>query len=215
MNINVYCRYLILSINDEEKRAVEVTDGQRPLWIVAPPRFRIFPYDHDIMAAVVVGNRKLIYIYILLFMIGRECLPLFCSALSKSFRRLHVSPRKYAPVPLRTDAATHLDGVEDAVNAAISYYQSQISTNNTPLHAHSTILSFPPDVRETIGVASKLRKRLDSLARNGDCRRCWLQKRHCICGSCPPLEEEDSSSLGGIENVNRLFMLVSENVKTT
>eukprot|EP00986_Skeletonema_menzelii_P007025 scaffold2677_cov141-Skeletonema_menzelii.AAC.10 len=119
----------------------------------------------------------------------------------------YVSPKGYGPVPLRSDAPTHLDGVEDAVDAALMYFQSQSSENN-PLYAHDTITTFPAADRETIGVASKLRTRLDSFARNKDCRRCWLQKRHCVCGACPPLEGDTATtSCGGTDNVNRLFLL--------
>lgn len=140
---------------------------------------------------------------------------LFCNAFTGSsrqqpssgcFRRgqqthhssLHhdASNNGYAPVPSRFDAPTHLDGVEDAVDVIFSHYQSQIPNKSS---FYDTITTFPPKDREAIGVASKLRKRLDSFARNGDCRRCWLQKRHCICSSC--------RSLGGIEKVNRLFLL--------
>lgn len=130
-------------------------------------------------------------------------------------RRLHlyassnVSAKGYGPVPLRSDAPTHLDGVEDTVDAALLHFQSK-NSENTPLYAHDTITTFPAADRETIGVASKLRTRLDSFARNKDCRRCWLQKRHCVCGSCPPLEGDNATtttSYGGIENVNRLFLL--------
>lgn len=131
---------------------------------------------------------------------------------SKRRLQLHalsnVSVKGYAPVPLRSDAPTHLDGVEDAVDGALLHFQSK-SSENSPLYAHDTITTFPTADRETIGVASKLRTRLDSFARNKDCRRCWLQKRHCVCGSCPPLEGDNATttSCGGIENVNRLFLL--------
>mmetsp|Transcript_5060 Transcript_5060/g.7033 ORF Transcript_5060/g.7033 Transcript_5060/m.7033 type:complete len:381 (+) Transcript_5060:63-1205(+) len=129
------------------------------------------------------------------------------SSSRRLFATSNVSSKGYGPVPLRTDAPTHLDGVEDAVDAALMYFQNQNSVDD-PLYAHDTITTFPAADRETIGVASKLRKRLDSLARNKDCRRCWLQKRHCVCGSCPPLEEYNATtSCGGIENVNRLFLL--------
>jgi len=137
--------------------------------------------------------------------------PIFARRIS-SIRRLYAtlndSSKNYGPVPLRTDAPTHLDGVEDAADAALLYYQSQVSNSNI-LYSHDTITTFPPADRETIGVASKLRKRLASLARNKDCRRCWMQRRHCVCGSCPPLEEENAttSCCGGIEKVNRLFLL--------
>jgi DTW domain-containing protein YfiP len=137
--------------------------------------------------------------------------PRVARRISSPHRRLYatsnLSSKGYGPVPFRTDAPTHLDGVEDAVDAALLYYQSQVPNNNT-LYAHDTITTFPPEDRETIGVASKLRKRLASLARNKDCRRCWMQKRHCVCVACPPLEEENASTcFGGIENVNRLFLL--------
>ncbi len=116
------------------------------------------------------------------------------------------SSKGHGPVPFRSDAPTHLDGVEDAVDAALMHFQSQSSSN--ALYAHDTITSFPAEDRETIGVASKLRTRLDSFARNKDCRRCWLQKRHCVCGACPPLEEDAATtSCRGLENVNRLFLL--------
>ena len=134
-----------------------------------------------------------------------------------SFARKHLrlfvtsnpsSNSQYSPVPFRSDALTHLDSVEDAVDAALLHYQSQLPGEKS-LYAHDIITTFPAADRETIGVTSKLRKRLDSLARNRDCRRCWLQKRHCICEDCPPLESVASttSSSGGIENVNSLFLL--------
>mmetsp|Transcript_26363 Transcript_26363/g.38815 ORF Transcript_26363/g.38815 Transcript_26363/m.38815 type:complete len:448 (-) Transcript_26363:1600-2943(-) len=52
------------------------------------------------------------------------------------------------------------------------------------------ILNEPPSKRQSIGVANRLRIRLDAMKRNNDCPRCWLQRAHCVCDRCPPLEEE-------------------------
>ena len=88
--------------------------------------------------------------------------------------------------------ATCLAGVEDAIKAATTRYG---------LHKNdrSSILLHEQSDRETIGVVSNLSKRLAGLARNNDCRRCWLQRKHCICDRCPPL--------GQIPSVRRLFLL--------
>ncbi|KAL7502197.1 hypothetical protein ACHAXN_000227, partial [Cyclotella atomus] len=68
------------------------------------------------------------------------------------------------------------------------------------MNLHDNILQYPEKDRESIGVASNLQKILDSFGRSGvHCRRCWLQKKHCICETC--------SDLGFIPGVNRLFVL--------
>ena len=76
------------------------------------------------------------------------------------------------------------------------------------LHKHGTssdITLLPPEERESVGVARNLDSRLKALARNNDCRRCWLQRAHCVCDKCPSLEE------GGPvlkPKVKRLFLLM-------
>jgi len=170
------------------------------------------------------------------------------SSSSSSFQ-LHSTSTQHGPVICRSDAPTHLDRVEDAINSSLEHYQRKIDTNTIitndstkslsppppnkspeEIAAHNDspqgrILDFPPADREAIGVASNLRKRLKGLANSGvDCRRCWLQKRHCVCERCLPLEAVDAdaednniieegdgvaSGGGAIPNVNRLFLLVS------
>uniref|UniRef100_A0A7S2U8R9 tRNA-uridine aminocarboxypropyltransferase n=1 Tax=Attheya septentrionalis TaxID=420275 RepID=A0A7S2U8R9_9STRA len=97
-----------------------------------------------------------------------------------------------------------LDEVEGAVDAILLKHQNQ------------NILDLPPVERESLGVAIPLRIRMDALTRNGDCRRCWLQRAHCICHECPGLESESSSSptvtaeTNGpvvLPNIRRLFLL--------
>mmetsp|Transcript_3395 Transcript_3395/g.7195 ORF Transcript_3395/g.7195 Transcript_3395/m.7195 type:complete len:447 (-) Transcript_3395:242-1582(-) len=154
-------------------------------------------------------------------------------------------PTKYyhGPVINRFEGRTHLDDVEDAVNTALLHFQPQMQQEtamkgvnrmesdsnecenvmqhegrmilNTPQY----ILSFPAEDRECISVASNLKRRLDNFKRSGvNCRRCWLQKKHCVCSFCPPLEpyidglgrledEQKTESCVGIPNVNRLFLL--------
>jgi len=97
--------------------------------------------------------------------------------------------RDIAIVP---DSATCLDGVEDSIKAATIRYGLRQNDK-------STILLHDQTDRETIGVVTNLSRRLAGLARNNDCRRCWLQRKHCICDRCPPL--------GHIPSVRRLFLL--------
>mmetsp|Transcript_28489 Transcript_28489/g.60693 ORF Transcript_28489/g.60693 Transcript_28489/m.60693 type:complete len:481 (+) Transcript_28489:15-1457(+) len=126
---------------------------------------------------------------------------------------------KYGPVIHRSQSPTHLDQVDDAINSTkLHYQQQQITQDDSPesqkqmmqlLNTHQNILNFPPKDREAIGVVSNLEGRLRGLANSGDCRRCWLQKRHCICEHCVPLEGNESlnNNKRGIPNVKRLFLL--------
>lgn len=119
-----------------------------------------------------------------------------------------------APVIHRSQSSTHLDPVEDAINSSLLHYQQQIPSDDDPSAGikgpaledapRDAILQFPPHDREAIGVALNVKRRLRGLANSGDCRRCWLQKRHCVCEQCVPLESNEN---GGIPNVNRLFLL--------
>ena len=63
--------------------------------------------------------------------------------------------------------------------------------------------------RETWAVAQHLQRRLQNFRRNGDCGRCWLQKAHCICADCPPLEDGHSTSplAAGSAMIRRVFVL--------
>lgn len=47
----------------------------------------------------------------------------------------------------------------------------------------------PISQREEVGVAIHLYNRIFSLRKNNDCRRCWLQKAHCICDLIPSFEK--------------------------
>ena len=121
----------------------------------------------------------------------------------------------------RSQAPTHLDQVEDAVHSSLSHFQTQIPSISLQqiLSTPKNILQFPQQDRECIGVASNLKLRLDSFGRSGiHCRRCWLQRRHCVCWYCLPLEGSVDSDgkvdeAFGIPNVNRLFLLVSAFVR--
>ena len=118
------------------------------------------------------------------------------------------STKHHGSVIQRSESPTHLDQIEDAIESSLSQYQE----DQSDIVQNNSILEYPPQVRETIGVATNIKKRLQGLANSGDCRRCWLQKRHCICEQCLPLEgnrDEGGSDWKGIPNVNRLFLLVS------
>ena len=104
----------------------------------------------------------------------------------------------------RSNPHTHLDNVQDAVDSALSYYKNQQHKSTNNKQQNSNILhTLPTQTREMISVSHHLKKRIQSLTNSNDCRRCWLQQKHCICNYCTPLP---SSS---IPNVKRLFLLVS------
>mmetsp|Transcript_48378 Transcript_48378/g.94532 ORF Transcript_48378/g.94532 Transcript_48378/m.94532 type:complete len:348 (+) Transcript_48378:80-1123(+) len=64
------------------------------------------------------------------------------------------------------------------------------------------VLDLPPQEREVLGIAHHLKERLQTLRKNNNCPRCWLQEVNCFCKHCPPVE-----SLGQ-SNLNRLFLLM-------
>ncbi|KAL7526796.1 hypothetical protein ACHAWF_001912 [Thalassiosira exigua] len=104
------------------------------------------------------------------------------------------------PAVDRSRSPTHLDDVEDAVEAALSRFRAE----GAPDDLARDLLRLSPRERESVGVASNLRRRLEGLGRSGDCRRCWLQRKHCVCDACVPLEGSEG---GGIPKVDRLFLL--------
>ena len=62
------------------------------------------------------------------------------------------------------------------------------------------VLDLPPKERETVCVARHLRKRINALTRNHDCRQCWLQQAHCYCEQCPPIQPP--------RNIHQIFVLM-------
>ncbi|KAI2511121.1 DTW domain [Fragilaria crotonensis] len=98
-----------------------------------------------------------------------------------------------------------LDQVEASVARVLQKYGDDQS--------NVEILDLPPLERESLGVARVLNTRLQALTRNKDCRRCWLQQKHCVCNECKPLEGVgvESSLLSSqlvLPKVNRLFLLM-------
>lgn len=71
----------------------------------------------------------------------------------------------------------------------------------------TNVLDLPSNQREAVGVAINIRQRLDALARSGDCRSCWLQRKHCVCSQCPPCEIDISTGQSSLSRINRLFLL--------
>ena len=67
------------------------------------------------------------------------------------------------------------------------------------------IESLEAGERESVAVARRLRQRMDNFARNDDCRRCWLQRAHCVCDSTPALDARPSPPLSGF---GRLFVVM-------
>ena len=75
--------------------------------------------------------------------------------MNKDMRFLLYAAAAYALAPQQHSAA--LDAVERSINAAVA-------GTSQPIEA------LPPAGRESVAIARRLRRRLDSFARNGDCR---------------------------------------------
>ncbi|KAJ8613818.1 hypothetical protein CTAYLR_004896 [Chrysophaeum taylorii] len=86
---------------------------------------------------------------------------------------------------------TALDAVERAVDTVLAGVQGVALGEVSPWE------------RESIAVARRLRARLDSFATAGDCRRCWLQRAHCVCVDCPTIAWREPAPL------RRIFVLMS------
>ena len=52
----------------------------------------------------------------------------------------------------------------------------------------------PNSEQEAVGVAIYLYNRIYALTKNNDCRRCWLQQRHCICDKTCSFESQKKGS---------------------
>jgi DTW domain-containing protein YfiP len=82
--------------------------------------------------------------------------------------------------------------VELSVARVLKKYQSSRDDddmNFTPIE----MLQIPQAERETVGVALHLDQRLRALRRNNDCLRCWMQRAHCICSKCPPVDYNNNN----------------------
>ena len=77
--------------------------------------------------------------------------------------------------PRTSYGSRQIGAVEAAVKAAVAV------TAGRPLEA------LDAAERESAAIALRVRQRLDSFANHPNCRRCWLQKAHCVCAACPPL----------------------------
>jgi DTW domain-containing protein YfiP len=107
--------------------------------------------------------------------------------------------------------------VELSVARVLKKYQS---SRDDGIHStHIEILQIPPAERETVGVALNLDQRLQALRRNNDCPRCWMQRAHCICSKCPPVDYKNNNdnnkrttiritSSEQQQHLNRIFLLM-------
>ena len=98
-----------------------------------------------------------------------------------------------------------LDEVQNTVDKVFQHYD--LKASNDPLDKN-VILGLKSTERESIGVANRIRTRILALDRNGDCRRCWFQKKHCICDQC--IAAEDKLKLRILQNMNirRIYLMI-------
>ena len=98
----------------------------------------------------------------------------------------------YALAPQQHSAA--LDAVERSVDAAVA-------STSQPIEA------LPPAERESVAIARRLRRRLDSFARNGDCRRGTSVSKPQQCRAMRNPHFDDSPELQACRQKFRLLEL--------
>lgn len=120
-------------------------------------------------------------------------LPHPCPAHSRhlfSTSTLSTSKRIPNDLPIADD---FLKQVEKTVERVLS--QADASSRN--------IMDLEPAGREALGVARHLDRRLVDLRRNNLCPTCWMQRKHCICQQCKPVD-----TLLPKSKLGRIFLLM-------
>lgn len=95
-----------------------------------------------------------------------------------------------------TYSSPFLDQVEQSVDRVLADHE-----------ATKKVWDLPVEAREALGIARHLRVRLDALARNDVCRRCWLQRNNCICSQIPPFSTTKIATTESSLLPHRLFLL--------
>ncbi len=108
-----------------------------------------------------------------------------------------------SPSSLRS-SSTFLHQVEETIKKV---HESQPPSGIDDVH------TLEPNLREAVGIANRLSKRIHNLHKNNDCPTCWLQAKHCICNEVQPIDGSNSNSNSNNDdlipsNVNRLFMIM-------
>ena len=109
-----------------------------------------------------------------------------------------------------SSSSKFLDQVEETIHNVFNKHdiipssitQQRINNNNNNnMDINSIIESIQPITeREAVGIAIHLNNRIYSLMKNNDCRRCWLQKAHCICDLTPSLENHNNNNYSNNNN---------------
>ena len=99
-----------------------------------------------------------------------------------------------ALAPPQQQHSAALDAVERAIDAAVA-------STSQPIEA------LPPAERESVAIARRLRRRLDSFARNGDCRRGTSVSKSQQCRAMRNPHFDDSPELQACRQKFRLLEL--------
>ena len=126
---------------------------------------------------------------------------------SKGFTTAPHYPLQQRRQLLLYSARSALDSIEETVRAVCAKHaplpEAAKETKQIRRDASKRlVLSLEGKEREAVAVAHRLRSRLDAFYRNRDCPRCWMQRAHCVCASCPPLVPP------GRLPVRRIFVLM-------
>ena len=107
---------------------------------------------------------------------------------------------------VQSDQTVALTGIQQKRSTALDEVESTVHRvyehHNLNIYDDCNVLDLDPKDRESMGVAIRLQKRLSALERNGDCRRCWFQRKHCVCDE---IDSQPSISLDSLQ-IRRIFL---------
>ena len=72
-------------------------------------------------------------------------------------------------------------------SAALDAVEASVDRTIAASVGEGGLAELDPSRREAFAVSRRVRARLDALERSGSCRRCWLQRKHCVCEVCGPV----------------------------
>ena len=99
-----------------------------------------------------------------------------------------------------------LKSVYETIQNVRNHYQNMLQEHTMKNKDEDFVLP-KNEFRESLGVTKRLEMKLHNLAKNNDCPRCWMQRKHCICSQCPTIVSTINTN-NILPNIRNLFVIV-------
>ena len=108
---------------------------------------------------------------------------------------------------LNEDDNVVLKSVYETIQNVRNDYQRMLQEHTMKNNEKEFVLP-KNEFRESLGVTKRLEMKLNNLAKNNDCPRCWMQRKHCICSQCPTIVSTTNTNNTKLPNIQNLFVMV-------